>query len=124
MNRENIKKLIDVLEESKTYDQGRWSHNIEGPHCGSPACIAGHAAQLAGATDMGGGRCAVDGKFAFIDDTAIGWMGINSRQSAALVRPLPYGNRREATKADAIATLKHLLETGEVDWKAANKENL
>ena len=119
MNRENIKKLIGALEESKTYDQARWCHT-----CGSPACIAGHAAALAGATDMGNGRCAVDGRTVFIDDTAIGWTGLDNRQSADLFSPIPFGNLSEATKADAIATLEHLLETGEVDWEAAEKENL
>ena len=47
MNKENLKRLIDVIEKSKTFSMHHtfWYHYHSGksPHkCGTPSCILGH----------------------------------------------------------------------------------
>ena len=43
MNKERMLELADFIEKSETFDQSRIRHE-----CGTPACIAGHAAVLFG----------------------------------------------------------------------------
>lgn len=42
MNKENLRKLIETIRESETFDMKEFTK------CGTPACIAGHATMLLG----------------------------------------------------------------------------
>ena len=54
MNVENVNKLIDHLEsiDDSEYCQRTFTHD-----CGTPACIAGHTACVAGAQLVDGANC-------------------------------------------------------------------
>ncbi len=47
MNVKRMRKLADVVETSESYYQGCWIHKGNNDNmCGTPACIASHAASL------------------------------------------------------------------------------
>lgn len=135
MNIINILALADHLEtlpnkpqrrgEVTGFDMSRYfrfsEHEASGvvpsrdklsEHCGTTACMAGHAALLGEAP---AGR----NTFVF----AKRWLGIEPKISYSLfaVRsPLPGGvNVHDITPIHAARCLRHLAATGEVDWKAA-----
>ena len=116
MNKENLKRLIDVIEQSKTFSMHaiRWGNLVVndeefGEHpCGTPACISGHAIQL-------GAESRHLDKF----------LGIPEKQKYFITAPTyNYAHLRARpgepgyiTKSHAVRMLKKLLETGKVDWK-------
>ena len=119
MNIENILKLADVVEKTTFFDEGvdpyRW---IEGPHdnrwfnmesyafpCGSPACIAGHAAVIAH------GRCR-NMNTSDVFHTAIDWLELDQDTAKELF--LETSTRISPTIAAAV--LRELAATGEVNW--------
>ena len=112
MNRENIRKLIKELEITKTFNQERWAHR-----CGSPACIGGHAVVLDGWELVSGTHnlCIKDGHPGFIPLIAQRWMGIDSIQADDLFNNFP--SQWIIVAKDAVATLEHLLKTGEIEWQ-------
>ena len=118
MNTENILKLAEYIEglEPKEYDQ-RYVDHPTGPHCGTPACIAGHAAYLSGMSIYPGA-----GMF-----EAKAWLRLSSFQADCLFDSMPFGpfgtepDISAPTPQDAAATLRHLAETGEVDWLRAKQ---
>ena len=112
MNKGNILKLAEYMENLRPeeYDQ-RYSEHPRGPHCGTPACIAGHAAWLAGQWSYEG----------TIED-AKEWLGITWDHANGLFDSAPYvGEDLTPTPQDAARTLRHLAETGEVDWWRAKQ---
>ena len=80
----------------------------DGPRCGAPACIAGHATWLAGMWNPYGRIIA----------RAAEWLGLDKRQACPLFEAIPQGmDDVKLTPRDAAATLRHLAETGEVRWQ-------
>ena len=113
MNKANILKLADHIErlDPEEFNQRVFAHD-----CGTPACIAGHALALAGR--WGGG---VEGS---TEDHPVGlaakWLGIDKDTRALLFDSQPRGYATNyPTKEDAVATLRHLAETGDVVWRDA-----
>ena len=118
MNRDNIKKLIESLKVTETFHQGRWAH----VNCGSPGCIGGHAAVLAGATDLTASTCYFKGMIHKISYVGRIWLDLDYDDMGDLF--LNYPLDRDISVQDAIATLQHLLDTGEVKWSGSSIERL
>ena len=116
MNTENILKLANLIEFSETYDQTCFKHL-----CGTPACIAGHAVILAGGrlspSSYDNGLCLDQhGGRSHARVVAKEWMGLNERQANDAFDPCPYSWDHDTTPQDAAAMLRHLAETGKVEW--------
>ena len=109
MNKTNILKLADHIErlEPEEYDQRVFEHD-----CGTPACIAGHAA-----------LCSMRGwgtLFKYHPTPILSarkWLGLDSTQTSLLFAAFPLNVNANPTQQDAAATLRHLAETGEVVWR-------
>ena len=120
MNKENIRQLISVLEnyEELTYDDlpvsfdmGSW---INVKHdCETRACLGGHAAILSGQSFNSWSPRSVVG-------VASAWLGLDDEQSTLLFCPA-VDHLEWVTREEAIETLKHLVETGKVEWRLANE---
>ena len=105
MNRDNIYKLIDELAASENYHQNKHTHD-----CGSPACIAGHAAHLSGIEGLDW----LSGSE--IETAARHWMGIDNYTGEKMFDGMPLGYAAEVTKRDAIGMLVNFALTGDVKW--------
>ena len=101
MNTENITKLIKFLSKSKTYNQSIFCLD-----CGTPCCIAGHTVAMKSEGNL------VDMKYE-IWSKAREILGLSFEQSQKLFRPCIPTN---PTLRDALKTLRHLRDTGEVRW--------
>ena len=118
MNKANVLKLAEYIEglEPEQYDQRHVAHP-HGSLCGTPACIAGHAAWLVGNWCRWGSRTF----------SARVWLDLSSFQADCLFDSMPFGpfgtepDISAPTPQDAAATLRHLAETGEVDWLRAKQ---
>ena len=135
MNRENARKLATVIENSASYDQRfiRWGDVFfdgEGKKttalthpCGTPACIAGHAvAMLADEMPQRDSRHNHAGWL----DQAADWFGFRYWEDYAMnlfkAHPLVIGGiEYPPTPEIAAETLRHLADTGEVDWHRAKR---
>ena len=127
MNRENILKVADAIEQHSIPDLGfnmdwleteriyRLSGHREivrkdntGRDCGTIACIAGWACRLAGVpANFGSAR-----KFLGIPE--------NLRDPLFYAHGSAVQDRLEDIQPQtAVAVLRHLAETGEVDWNRA-----
>lgn len=74
-------------------------------HCGTACCIGGYIDVLNGnATDI----------------TAASWAGLTDEQRAELFVPFYYDYTRITVK-EAAECLRHVIETGTVDWKRAKR---
>ena len=103
MSNENILRLAAHMNNLKPeeYDQTSEEHS-----CGTPACIAGHAAYLAGQWGYGAPQ-----------PFAKEWLDLSWRSAYDLFDPIPYGAANlTPTPQDAARTLRYLAETGKVDW--------
>lgn len=120
MNKENIQQVIDVLKseeglEGVTFDMATFYGEDE--VCGTVACIAGHAALLADPNAFTPRRA----RPAY--DIARSWLDISVEQADKLFYALNFpGSIFDITKAQAIAALEHLRDTGEVDWMTAGRK--
>ena len=113
MNKENLKRLITVIEKSETFSMhtSKWGAHPRdkefGEHpCGTAACIFGHIQYLCGETLE-----------IFLDVSPQQDMEIaipRKKYAHFMARP---GQKGHITKSHAVRMLKKLLETGEVDWK-------
>lgn len=121
MNRENIKKVRDVIAAlpPERFDMGDVAyHRGRGEvlpqnrtvlhNCNTAACIAGWTNAL-----FGQPRSYRDG----LNDAAQ-HLGLDPDEQRHLFCPVRYANGR-TTAAQAVRVLDHLLETGEVDWSVA-----
>ena len=118
MKVDNIRKTIESLKASNTYDQDKYYHN-----CGTPACIAGHAA--------------IDSNSSFkylvtgdvntdeLVDTACEWFGIKplSYEESELFGRVYLPDDSSPTKEDAVTMLENWIETGKIDWDKRYREN-
>ena len=108
MNKANILKLAEYMETlpDEEYNQLYFSHQ-GGIECGTPSCIAGHAAWLAGCF---GEWEAMTG--------AAEWLALPYGLERGLFAPNPAGEGGwSPTPQDAAWTLRHLAETGSVVWR-------
>jgi hypothetical protein len=103
VNVENINKVIELLRRlpPEKFDMGTW-------HCGTATCIGGHAQKLFG----------LDSSDSYIVGAEL---GLGERAVDALFFPhaqMPRNkvNWQKITRRQAVRVLKHLRDTGEVDW--------
>ena len=114
MNKENLKKLINVIAGSDSFSMHavRWvsfkdDKNFGDHPCGTPACIMGHALQIKRYHSL------------------VDFLGVSKRQHKCIVCPsydyanldAKPGEEGYITKFHALRMLKKLLKTGEIDWK-------
>jgi hypothetical protein len=115
MNRERILALADLIEEQphtdEEADEGFTMESIT-HDCGTPACIAGWAAWEA----LGRQRGDLYSIHTDLDAKAREFLDIDPLKAEDLFYPpfpIVYAT---VTPSEAAATLRHLAETGEVDW--------
>ena len=126
MNKERILEIADLIEtghERMVFDMEVFGD--EHP-CGTAACIAGWAVARFGENDdaeeIDHRRPLGDAVF----DGAQSVLGLSFPEAHQLFAP---NERRDGvsmsdvTASHAVRTLRHLAETGEVDWRATMKEN-
>lgn len=123
MNKENVLAVADAIEKHSIPDLGfnmgalieTGYTDMYGTDCKTVACIAGWALCLKNnlpATPV-----------AFSIMTEAGdWLDLTTAQQYLLFcspTPEKYVEFGEKTPAQAVAVLRHLAETGEVDWSIA-----
>lgn len=120
MNKDNVLKVADAIENHSIPDLGfnmggyilpadAETPDLSGHNCGTIGCIAGWAASVA--------------KGSIIDDDASGdkagkFLGLSGFQRMELFVPSGWLDNN-VTSSKAVAVLRHLAETGEVDWSVA-----
>ena len=95
--------------------------------CGTPACIAGHAA-IRRLNDMG---TKVDRMYEYVDDTgeeqvlsdAQAYLGLTDGEAEDMFQAWPYGHGEWATAEDAVAMLKAYAEGKGVEWPEREKRD-
>ncbi|MDB5531558.1 MAG: hypothetical protein JWR51_4661 [Devosia sp.] len=122
MNKENILKVADAIEQHSIPDLGFNMHNWtyaadsvvtdhSGHNCRTVACIAGWAARVAT------GHMIRD---SYSEEVAAEFFGMDGENDdpAALFSPRNIDSDlwRSIDQQQAVLTLRHLAETGEVDW--------
>ena len=127
MNVEAIKRTRDLIaKQSSSYDQGMWGHE-----CGTPACIAGFACVAHGdrlVLPLIGDMISISEEG---DEHPVAWrardlLDLDDFAATRLFNGHPFAgteNRTRALHQDAIATLDHLIETGEVVWTRGPDED-
>lgn len=126
MNRERIQILRDHLAQlpDERFNMRLWFSDGSGEpapeilreaifnprSCGTAACIAGHALRLF--------RSRVNGTDNSIFEAARNVLKLNSPMALELFQPDGFSEKGVFTRAQAVATLDHLLETGEVEWQS------
>lgn len=125
MDVERVLMLADYIEDSKTYEQSLYTVTEFDPvrrrWYTFPADIAGHAAFLSGVQDMYGGDSEIESIQAVrltlgcVWEKASYWLDLNFDQRALFWSSPPCNP--QPTSKDAAAVLRHLAETGEVDWR-------
>lgn len=81
-------------------------------HCKTAACIAGWAYVVAPVEARRRRTHWLSGHWR----TAEKWLGLTATQADRLFSPSGYWHAEDYPRARAIAVLKHLRETGEVNW--------
>lgn len=103
MNKKRILALADLIEANEgDFDMSNWTHS-----CGTPACIGGWAAWEA--LDRPSVLPSI-----FPHGRASSWLDISDEQGDALFIPDIWLSA--VTASQAATVLRHLAETGEVDW--------
>lgn len=132
MNKENVLGLALAIETAALAEKGL-GFNMEtyrgtptplrdgddpeehpdktGKHCGTCSCIAGWAAVLFSGADP---RLQLE-KREIARRAEVG-LGLGSEDSAELFEPSQFTNYRNITAEHAVAVLRHLAETGVVNW--------
>jgi len=121
VNKKNIDLVIEQIEnEDVPFDMSIHQFN-----CGSPACICGHANALAFKDKNTKNPTSLND-----DGAACDFLGVSVTEVNFLFYPLRFkihGNYFDPMDDDiglqrklAINTLKHLRDTGTVDWEVAN----
>ena len=110
----SLAKHLEGLETSRVgdgdgYCQGSWTHE-----CGTPACVAGHAAALSRGREWVKGSAPGP-----ISREAARWLELEEEEAAVLFRAIPFRWRSAPTARDAAATVRHMAETGQVEWRRA-----
>ena len=113
MNAEFCLKVADAVEASETYDQSifvDWEVAKNGQVCNTPACVAGHAAFL-----VDGEPIFTEGYDCFARARVL--MGLTMQQAQELFQPWPFVVGEEPNGKQAAEVIRHMVETGEVDWR-------
>lgn len=123
MNKDNVLKVADAIEQHSIpdlgFNMGYWRNSVHyidrpvrdlsGHNCGTVACIGGWTEAVLGdpVRDLGkaGELLQLDPDRAGMLFCPDGWHTDNAK----------------FTTARAVAVLRHLAETGEVDWSVADK---
>lgn len=107
----NRKNLDLLIERFKTLHEHQYDQTTELFDCGTPACIMGHIKSIMIGVDTELNK--IDN---FPDDCeAQNWLGLDDIDFFELVQYSP-DNYVKATLKEAIKTLEHLKETGDVRW--------
>ena len=109
MDTKNLKKLRDVIAESETFDQKCLFHH----ECGTPGCVAGHAALLARGDAKFGGDIWRD---KHIMDDARTWLDLTPAQECVMFDAHPL-DKYWTEKGEVLTMLDRAIETGKVRWK-------
>ena len=120
MNKANILRIADAIEKHEIEDLGFHMAafhitgiyaDLSGHGCKTTACIAGWTLSLLKPKweDLN----AHD-----IEQGARSILGLDQEQAEDLFYLPDYMSRNSVTAKQAARTLRHLAETGEVDWKA------
>ena len=123
MNKDNIRKVIEAINfndhrigfnMSLYFDKADDTfRDMSGNNFEKTACIAGHAAHLAGVTLL-------PGSGPRIFERAWRFLGIPESQASQLFTPPKHkhgkASLKNITAEHAIRCLENLMETGEVDW--------
>ena len=107
MHTANLRKLIQTIEQSESFDMQYYFHS-----CGTPACIAGHAAMHA--------RLIAKPRWFSATEDACAWLDLTDDVADDLFLPLLHElglKFSDITKEQAVACLKHLELTGNVVWE-------
>ena len=121
MNVENIRRVADAIEKHEIKDLGfnmrvygssvfKWADHT-GRGCGTTACIAGWAAIIGGFRSPETIR---DRDGFVISKFAQDFLDIGSYEESELFEPDV--NREEISAEQAVRTLRHLADTGRVEW--------
>ena len=119
---ERLRKLADLVEKSKTFDQAVVFHA-----CGTPADVAGHV--VAWLLPKVSAQCAGRiGTSEYVIHHAQKLLELSDKQAEALFDGHPYldddpRGTSPATSEEAAAVLRRLADTGEVDWRGVRMEN-
>lgn len=129
MNRENILAVADAIEKHSIPDLGfnmvdylatseqlkSWeAEDHSGHNCGTTGCIAGWAVAV-----EEGGLPEKRAGYKFFEQAA-DFLGLSDRTSNHLF--LDYPSSSLVKPKHAVSVLRHLAETGEVDWDRALAE--
>ena len=127
MNKERIMEIADLIEtghERMVFDMGVFGD--EHP-CGTAACIAGWTVARFGENDD---TKEIDHRRPVLNfdvfDDALSVLGLSFPEARQLFAPNEERDgvsMTEVTASHAVRTLRHLAETGEVDWRATMVEN-
>ena len=124
MNRENILKVADAIEKHSIPDLGfnmtMWidrhpfpGQDISGHNCGTTACIAGWAAAVSiGASEAEN----LNTVSVSVRRVARDYLGLSDDEALWLFEGFSTG---EEKPSQAVSVLRHLAETGKVDWERA-----
>ncbi|MDR9777244.1 hypothetical protein RJJ65_32315 [Rhizobium hidalgonense] len=115
MNKKRILALADIIEKqphtgkesAEGFSMSSYVHD-----CGTPCCIAGWAAWLSFRKPK-----------QMVDSTAVfyrakTYLGLHEVEADLLFLPHEYHCGDKYPPSQAAATLRHLAETGEVNWRA------
>lgn len=131
MNRENILAVADAIEKHSIPDLGfnmaafydtadEIGPDMSGHRCGTTACIAGWAVAVrdGGLPPLGSVNEAIIDYVA----SAVSFLGLGPDKYGDIPRDLMLITDPAITPSQAVSVLRHLAETGEVDWNRALAE--
>lgn len=106
MNKERIEAVIGRIQNEANYFSMAGFESMNS--CRTPACICGQANYLRGQAV---------GRSFYLGNTreARDWLGLTDRQANALFFP-DTDAWSNISREQAIATLRHLMATGKVNW--------
>ena len=121
LHTDRILQLADVIEQqpdTSVEAPSGFSMSDVRHYCGTPCCIAGWALAAAGDT----GPESMDlGNYVDVFTRAGNYLGLVGEQDMDLFAPAYtvalLGDENHITARHAAAVLRHLAETGEIDWR-------
>lgn len=130
VNRENVTKVADAIENhsikwlgfnmdswlEKASDRYASGRDKSGHKCGTVGCIGGW-------TDVIRLNLTEDSDHDQVlnlpDHESAAFLGLSAREGASLFHPYEIRDWTKITPAHAVRVLRHLAETGKVDWSQA-----
>lgn len=105
MNKENLLRVAEAIERApdEAFDMSDYGHG-----CGTPACIAGFAAQIAGENPPH-----------YVESFAREVLDLTYRESEVLFcGQVSVSLLEGVSRFDAVALLRNAAKTGKIDWAA------